>query len=145
MAFDMLRLSHFTFQSVPVLLLSGSAGWFVAHEPSDRGRRHPLHTQSPESCISFVDNQKCQSKSRISFIIYWDLASEPWFTSCDYQCKWSKAKTSMSLPRSNRLTKRPSVCICQLSTCWQKWPVPPTGMNVVGCLLFLNNCWELFG
>lgn len=28
-----------------------------------------------------------QKTTRISFIIFWDLASEPWFTSCDYQCK----------------------------------------------------------
>lgn len=57
-----------------------------------------------------------QKTTRISFIIYWDLASEPWFTSCDYLGKWSKAKTSMSLPLSNELTKRPSVRICELST-----------------------------
>lgn len=133
MAFDMPPLSPTAFRSIPALLLSDSAGWFVVRGPLDRGGRLLSWVQSPIPPLELTTKTREKTEG-ISFIICGDLASEPWFTSCDYQCKWSKTKTSMSLLLSNKLTKRPSVCICQLiHMCNLTIPIPPTNMDVTGC------------
>lgn len=108
------------FRSIPAVLLSR---WFVAGGSVSGST--PL--RSPESQITFlgqpqqagVKTSRKERRLRVGSFIYfffnsWDLASEPWFTSCYYQCKWSKTKTSMSLLLRNKLAKRPSVYICQL-------------------------------
>lgn len=140
MAFDMPLLSPTTFRSVPALLLSGSAGWFVARGPFRSRRATPL--QSPKSCITFVDDYKGQRK-----------AGEDQFYHLLGFSEWTMDHLvwlSVQMKQDENFNEPPAeeqahweTSVSWLHTCNLTIPIPPTVMDGCCWMFWENNCWDL--